>query len=76
MGPGNVACAAGPWGGLPYGLAVFLVGSLPIFLLAFASFQVSVEMMGPWILQNAVQYLMTGAVLGTSAARPEKPTTA
>ena len=54
----------GAIGGLTYGFLVFLVGSLPVFLLAFASFQVSAKVVVAWIVQNFVQYLAAGAVLG------------
>jgi hypothetical protein len=55
----------GGWrGGLFYGLGVFLIGSLPVFLLAFASFQVSPEVVTSWIAQSAAQYLAAGLVLG------------
>jgi hypothetical protein len=46
---------------------VFLVGSLPIFLIAYASFTVSVEVIGAWVLQNACQYLLAGASVGVVA---------
>ena len=55
-------------GGLLYGLGVFLVGSLPVFILAFASFPMSPEMLASWVLQNACQYLAAGAVMGLVAA--------
>ena len=47
-------------GGLTYGAGVFTVGSLPVFMLAFASFQVSAEIISLWILQNLCQYLAAG----------------
>jgi hypothetical protein len=48
---------------------VFLVGSLPIFLIAYASFTVSVEIIASWVLQNACQYLLLTAahVMGRTA---------
>ncbi len=54
-------------GGLMYGLGVFLVGSLPVFLLAFAAFQVSSEVIVSWIVQSACQYLAAGATVGWAA---------
>lgn len=54
-------------GGLIYGAGVFCVGSLPVFLLAFASFQVSVEIMLSWIVQNLCQYLAAGVAIGAVA---------
>jgi hypothetical protein len=46
---------------------VFLVGSLPIFLITYASFTVSVEIVASWVLQNACQYLLAGAAVGVVA---------
>ena len=54
-------------GGLIYGAGVFCVGSLPVFLLAHASFQVSPEIMLTWIVQNFCQYLAAGIALGVLA---------
>ena len=51
-------------GGLIYGTSIFLVGSLPVFLLVFASFQVSVEIIVAWITQNLCQYLAAGFAIG------------
>ncbi|HVJ85366.1 MAG TPA: hypothetical protein VM452_06955 [Caulifigura sp.] len=53
--------------GLAYGAGVFVVGSLPVFLLVLASFQVSPEIIAAWVLQNACQYLLAGVVLGVVA---------
>jgi hypothetical protein len=61
-GPGRV----GLRGGLGFGLAVFLVGSLPVFALNFASFQVDAGVIVSWALQSLCQYLAAGAVLGLS----------
>lgn len=54
-------------GGLIYGAGIFLVGSLPVFLLAFASFQMSVEVIVTWIVQNLCQYLAAGVAIGAVA---------
>ena len=54
-------------GGCAFGAGVFLVGSLPIFLIAYASFTVSVEIIASWVLQNACQYLLAGASVGVVA---------
>ena len=54
-------------GGCAFGAGVFLVGSLPIFLIAYASFTVSTEVIGAWVLQNACQYLLAGASVGVVA---------
>ena len=51
-------------GGLIYGAGVFCVGSLPVFLLAFASFQVSVEIILIWIVLNLCKYLAAGVAIG------------
>lgn len=51
-------------GGLFYGALVFLVGSLPVFLLTFALLQLSVEIIVGWMVQNLVQYLLAGVVMG------------
>ena len=54
-------------GGFLYGAGVFSVGSLPVFVLAFASFQVSLDIIGQWILQNLCQYLAAGIAVGCVA---------
>lgn len=61
------AFPAGWRGGCAFGAGVFLVGSLPIFLIAYASFAVSVEIVASWVLQNACQYLLAGAAVGVVA---------
>ncbi len=63
--------AGGWWGGLVYGFGVFLVGSLPVYLLAFASFQVSPAVIVCWVLQSACQYLAAGAAVGWVARHAE-----
>ena len=55
---------SGTSGGLTYGAGVFFVGSLPVFVLAFASFVVSAEIISLWILQNLCQYLAAGFAVG------------
>jgi hypothetical protein len=54
-------------GGCAFGAGVFLVGSLPIFLIAYASFTVSAEIIASWLLQNACQYLLAGVSVGVVA---------
>lgn len=49
--------------GLIYGASVFCVGSLPVFLLMFASLQVPSEAMAMWMVQNLCQYLTAGIAL-------------
>ena len=56
-------------GGLLYGLGVFAVGGLPVYLLAFASFRVSPEIIASWVAQAACQYLVAGAAVGAVADR-------
>jgi hypothetical protein len=63
-------CIAPGWrGGLLYGSVVFLVGSLPVFLLVNASFNVAHLVVAYWILQNACQYVAAGLALGLVASR-------
>jgi hypothetical protein len=50
--------------GLLYGLAVFVVGSLPVYALNFASFQVSMGVVASWVLQSLCQYSLAGLALG------------
>lgn len=66
-------------GGAIYGSLVLLVGSLPVYLLTYAAFQISSELVISWIVQSACQYIVAGAVLGwvasharSSAATPEE----
>jgi hypothetical protein len=54
-------------GGLLFGAGVFLVGSLPVYLLAFASFQVSREIIVSWIVQSLTQYMLAGMAVGSVA---------
>jgi hypothetical protein len=54
-------CVAPGWrDSIIYGLVVFLVGSLPVFLIAYASFNVQLKVIIYWIIQNACQYLAAG----------------
>lgn len=55
--------------GLAFGLGLFAVGSLPIFLLVLASMQVTPEVIACWSIQNACQYAAAGAALGWFTAR-------
>jgi hypothetical protein len=61
--------APGRRGGLLYGSGIFLVGSLPVFLLAYASFNVSGLVLAYWILQNACQYIAAGLAVSLVASR-------
>lgn len=51
-------------GGLEYGFGVFLVGSLPVYVLAYAAFSVSPEVIGSWVAQSLCQYLAAGVAIG------------
>jgi hypothetical protein len=50
--------------GTCFGLAVFLVGSLPVYLLNYASFAVSPLVITAWVVQSLCQYVVAGAALG------------
>jgi len=54
-------------GGLIYGAGVFIVGSFPVYALAFASFQVSIEVIAAWVLQSACQYISAGIAISALA---------
>ena len=57
--------AAAAWRGAGYGVLLFLVGSLPVFALVYASFRVSPELMAvSWAGRNLVQYVVAGACVG------------
>jgi hypothetical protein len=52
-------------GGAIYGFLVFVIGSLPVILLIFASFQVSVPLvLWTWAIPNLIQYTAAGTLLG------------
>lgn len=53
----------GKFGGLTYGIALFILGSLPVFLLNYASFQVSTKVIVAWAAQNCIQYTSAGCFL-------------
>ena len=56
--------------GLCYGCAVFLVGSLPVFALNLASFNIPVGIIAVWVLQSLVQNAIAGLALGWYCASP------
>jgi hypothetical protein len=61
--PGGWARAGGR--GALYGGLVFLVGSMPILALLYASFKVSLALVGvSWAARNLTQYLVAGCCLG------------
>lgn len=58
----------GGWrAGLKFGLVVFVVGALPVWLLSFASFQISLEMALAFLLQSLCQYAAAGTAIGAIA---------
>ncbi len=65
LGRGGVA--PGGRDGFLYGFGVFLVGSLPVFLLEFASFRVSPEIIASWLGQGLCQYSAAGVAVGLVA---------
>lgn len=67
LGRGGVA--PGWRDGIRYGVGVFIIGSLPVYLLVFASFRVSTDVIASWIVQSAYQYSAAGLAVGL-LARP------
>lgn len=55
-------------GGVIYGSAIVLLGSIPIFALNLASFQISAKLVGAWAAQNSCQNLAAGYALGLYSA--------
>ncbi|NQU21756.1 MAG: hypothetical protein HQ567_10770 [Candidatus Nealsonbacteria bacterium] len=58
---------SGIHGGCIFGASVFIVGSLPVYLLVFASFQVSAEIIVSWTMQSLAQYVLAGLAVGCVA---------
>jgi hypothetical protein len=54
-------------GGLLFGTGVFLVGSLPVYVLTFASFKVPGEIVVSWVAQSLAQYVLAGVAVGSVA---------
>jgi hypothetical protein len=52
-----------------FGAAVFLVGSLPVYLLNYASFAVPPGVILSWVAQSVCQYVVAGAGLGWYSGR-------
>ncbi|WP_197203499.1 SRPBCC family protein [Crateriforma conspicua] len=63
----RTAFPAGVRGGALYGIGVFVVGSLPVFLLVYAAMAMTTEIAVLWTVQNAMQYLIAGAAMGSVA---------
>jgi hypothetical protein len=66
--------------GAAYGGLVFVVGSLPVFALVYASFRVSPELVAvSWAARNLAQYVIAGVLVGLVAraaparTEPENP---
>jgi hypothetical protein len=57
----------GPTGGALFGVLVFIVGSLPVFFLSFASLRIPVLVIVAWIAQNLTQYVTAGLAIGSIA---------
>jgi hypothetical protein len=64
---GHPTALQGIPGGLGFGLAVCVAGSLPIYALNYASFQVSASLVLSWVVHTTCQYAAAGAVLGLVA---------
>ena len=64
----------GPGGGPLFGVLVFLVGSMPVFLITHASVRLPALITVGWTVQNLTQYVTAGLVLGWIGPkfRPEK----
>jgi len=69
---GGVERVQNQWQGLLvgacFGLAVFLVGSLPVYLLNYASFAVIPAVILSWVAQSLCQYVAACAALGFYSA--------
>jgi hypothetical protein len=74
---GRAACSYLSAGirGAAYGGLVFVVGSLPVFALVYASFRVSPELVAvSWAARNLAQYVIAGLLVGVVArAAPNQP---
>jgi hypothetical protein len=60
--------------GAGYGGLIFVVGSLPVFALVYASFRVSPELLAvSWAARNLAQYVIAGVLVALVArAAPNK----
>lgn len=66
FGPKNLG---GLRDGVLYGVAVFVVGSLPVYSLNYASFRVSAGVIACWAAQSLCQYSLAGLALGWYCGR-------
>ena len=55
--------------GCRFGVGLFLVGALPVYLLEFASFRVSAAVITSWAVQAIFQYAAAGAAIGSISHR-------
>lgn len=60
-------------GGLKYGLGVFALGALPVWLLMYASVRVSPEVMLSFVVRSVCQYAAAGVAVGAVAGRLTSP---
>ena len=58
--------------GIQFGLVLFLIGSLPIFVLLGAALAVPAKVLPFWVLRNLSQYVAAGAVLGWLFSRQQR----
>src|SRR5262249_47528408 len=56
--------------GARFGAVLFLVGALPVYLLAYASIAMPWLITLCWLLQGLLQYALAGAALGLHRVRP------
>lgn len=75
MGYWHLTSGGGWRSGLKYGLLVFFLGALPVWLLMYASVRVSPEMMASFVVRSVCQYAAAGIVLGI-IRRPATPSAA
>ena len=55
--------------GASYGVAVFLVGHVPVYLLTFSAFQVPAGIITCWLVQSLLQCTVSGMVIGMRPLR-------
>ena len=56
--------------GACFGVVLFLVGALPVFLVIDASIAIPRQVIECWLLQSFSQYVLAGAALGLRRVRP------
>jgi hypothetical protein len=55
--------------GARFGVVLFLVGALPVYLLIYASIAIPRQVILCWLLQGFLQYVLAGTALGIRGAR-------